>query len=207
MALSDYDQKLIQRCLARSAGAWEDFADRFIGLVTHVVTHSAESRNIRLERHDVEDHVAEVFLQVIKDDFAVLRRFQGRSSLATYITVIARRVVIREFISRKLPQSPDDSESGDGESDYVVAFRMSLDTGKISIPNDEQSAEQQLINKEQIESLLAQLNDQEASVMRLFHMEGKSYDEISQLTGMPSNSVGPTLTRARAKLANSQPTN
>ena len=201
MALSDYDRELIHRCLARTAGAWEDFADRFIGLVTHVVTHSADARNIRLKRHDVEDHVAEVFLQIIKNDFAVLRRFQGRSSLATYITVIARRVVVREFISKKLPQSSEDSDAGDGESDYVVAFRMSLDTGKISIPDDEQSAEQQLINKEQIESLLAKLSDQEASVMRLFHMEGKSYDEISSLTGMPSNSIGPTLTRARAKLS------
>ena len=201
MALSDYDRELIQRCLARTAGAWEDFADRFIGLVTHVVTHSADARNIRLKRHDVEDHVAEVFLQIIKNDFAVLRRFQGRSSLATYITVIARRIVVREFISKKLPQSSEDSDDGDGESDYVVGFRMSLDTGKISIPDDEQSAEQQLINKEQIESLLAKLSDQEASVMRLFHMEGKSYDEISSLTGIPSNSIGPTLTRARAKLS------
>ena len=201
MALSDYDRELIQRCLARTAGAWEDFADRFIGLVTHVVTHSADARNIRLKRHDVEDHVSEVFLQIIKNDFAVLRRFQGRSSLATYITVIARRVVVREFISKKLPQSSEDSDAGDGESDYVVAFRMSLDTGKISIPDDEKSAEQQLINKEQIDSLLAKLSDQEASVMRLFHMEGKSYDEISSLTGMPSNSIGPTLTRARAKLS------
>ena len=174
MALSDYDRELIQRCLARTAGAWEDFADRFIGLVTHVVTHSADARNIRLKRHDVEDHVSEVFLQIIKNDFAVLRRFQGRSSLATYITVIARRVVVREFISKKLPQSSEDSDAGDGESDYVVAFRMSLDTGKISIPDDEKSAEQQLINKEQIDALLAKLSDQEASVMRLFHMEGKS---------------------------------
>lgn len=204
MALSDYDRELIQRCLARAAGAWEDFADRFIGLVTHVVTHSADARNIRLERHDVEDHVAEVFLQIIKNDFAVLRRFQGRSSLATYITVIARRVVVREFISKKLPQSSEDSDAGDGESDYVVAFRMSLDTGTISIPDDEQSAEQQLINKEHIDSLLAKLSDQEASVMRLFHMEGKSYDEISSLTGMPSNSIGPTLTRARAKLSSQE---
>jgi len=201
VALSDYDRELIQRCLARTAGAWEDFADRFIGLVTHVVTHSADARSIRLKRHDVEDHVSEVFLQIIKNDFAVLRRFQGRSSLATYITVIARRVVVREFISKKLPQSSEDSDAGDGESDYVVAFRMSLDTGKISIPDDEKSAEQQLINKEQIDALLAKLSDQEASVMRLFHMEGKSYDEISSLTGMPSNSIGPTLTRARAKLS------
>jgi RNA polymerase sigma-70 factor, ECF subfamily len=37
-------------------------------------------------------------------------------------------------------------------------------------------------------------------VVRLYHLEGKSYDEISRQTGVPTGSVGPTLTRARAKM-------
>jgi RNA polymerase sigma-70 factor (ECF subfamily) len=34
----------------------------------------------------------------------------------------------------------------------------------------------------------------------MFHIEGKSYQEISRTVGMPENSVGPMLSRARAKL-------
>ena len=33
MALSDIDRKLLQRCLAREPRAWEDFVDRFLGLM------------------------------------------------------------------------------------------------------------------------------------------------------------------------------
>jgi RNA polymerase sigma-70 factor (ECF subfamily) len=36
----------------------------------------------------------------------------------------------------------------------------------------------------------------------MYHLEGKTYQEISRSTGMPTNSVGPLLTRARTKLRN-----
>ena len=35
------------------------------------------------------------YVAVIADDFAVLRRFRRNCSLATYLTVIARRVIVR----------------------------------------------------------------------------------------------------------------
>jgi RNA polymerase sigma-70 factor (ECF subfamily) len=34
----------------------------------------------------------------------------------------------------------------------------------------------------------------------MYHLEGKSYQEISRLVGIPENSVGPTLSRAREKM-------
>jgi len=45
VALSEIDRNLLQRCLARKPRAWEDFVDRFMGLVVHVVNHSAQSRS------------------------------------------------------------------------------------------------------------------------------------------------------------------
>ena len=42
--------------------------------------------------------------------------------------------------------------------------------------------------------------DREADVIRMYHLEGKSYQEISSSCGLPENSIGPTLSRARAKL-------
>jgi RNA polymerase sigma-70 factor, ECF subfamily len=37
-----------------------------------------------------------------------------------------------------------------------------------------------------------------------FHLEGRSYREISSRLGVPENSIGPTLSRARAKLRGSE---
>ncbi len=48
--------------------------------------------------------------------------------------------------------------------------------------------------------MLGGLQGTEALVVRMFHLEGKSYQEISTMVGMPENSIGPILSRARDKL-------
>jgi RNA polymerase sigma-70 factor (ECF subfamily) len=60
--------------------------------------------------------------------------------------------------------------------------------------------EQRISNREELEHLMRGLSGSEADVVRLYHLEGKSYREISSAIGMPENSIGPTLSRARAKL-------
>ena len=55
-------------------------------------------------------------------------------------------------------------------------------------------------NREQIERLLLQLPPAESELIRLFHLEGRSYGEISRMTGMSLGSIGPMLARARQKL-------
>jgi RNA polymerase sigma-70 factor (ECF subfamily) len=183
VALSDLDRNLLKRCLARGPRAWEDFVDRFLGLVIHVINHSAQSRSIRLTEEDREDLAADVFLAIIQDDFAVLRRFRGESSLATYLTVIARRIVIRELLQRKSPASLSE-----------------LPDGSPAEPSYGGSPEERITSREEVERLLRTLHGPEADVVRMYHLEGKSYQEISSRVGMPENSIGPTLSRARAKL-------
>ncbi len=50
------------------------------------------------------------------------------------------------------------------------------------------------------ESLREFQKENEADVIRMYHLEGKTYQEISSSVGMPENSIGPTLSRARAKM-------
>ncbi|MCA9238161.1 MAG: sigma-70 family RNA polymerase sigma factor, partial [Planctomycetales bacterium] len=106
---------MLERCLARKDRAWEDFVDRFSGLVVHVVNHTARSRSVVLTAADREDLVSEVFLAIIQDNLAILRRFRGQSSLATYLTVISRRVVVRKFLAgRSVPATTATKEVADG---------------------------------------------------------------------------------------------
>lgn len=184
MALSDIDRNLLDRCLARKPRAWEDFVDRFMGLVVHVTNHSAQSRSLRLAPEDREDLCAEVFLAILKDDLAVLRHFRRQSSLATYLTVIARRVVVRELLGRK------------SASRLVAAAPQGAAVGAGATDRHEQRVE----DREEVERLLEELDGDEADVVRMYHLEGKSYQEISSAVGMPENSVGPTLSRAREKM-------
>lgn len=182
MVLSEIDRSLLQRCLARQPRAWEDFVDRFLGLVVHVINHTAKSRSIRMTLQDTEDLAAEVFLAIIRDDFAILRRFRGESSLATYLTVVVRRVIVSELLKRKM--TPTNQEAAE----------------QVAANDNHDAPEDRIINREEVERLLQHLRGTEADVIRLYHLEGKSYHEISQSVGMPINSIGPTLSRSRAKL-------
>jgi len=184
VALSEIDRNLLGRCLARKPRAWEDFVDRYMGLVLHVIDHSAQSRAVRLAPPDREDLVGEVFLAIVKDDFAVLRRFRGEASLATYLTVITRRVAINRLVHKR------NVHTGDG----VVHQAMRV------LPDNGFAPGQPLSNRDEVTRLLEELEGTEAQVVRMYHLEGKSYQEISSLMGMPENSIGPTLSRAREKM-------
>jgi RNA polymerase sigma-70 factor (ECF subfamily) len=182
VALSDIDRQLLQRCLVRQPHAWEDFVDRFLGLVVHVIRHTATARSISISEHDLEDLASDVFMAILADDFAALRRFRGQSSLATYLTVIARRVVVKELLKRRIV--PNQSETGDMQH----------------VEDGARGAEERLSNHEEVHRLLGELSGDEADIVRLYHLEGKTYHEISHQTGVPENSIGPALSRARAKM-------
>jgi len=185
VGLSEIDRNLLERCLGGKARAWEDFVDRFMGLVVHVVNHTAQARSVRLTPDDRDDLCAEVFLAVLHNDLALLRNFRGQCSLATYLTVVARRIVVRELLCWKSA-----SRLGDGSAQQVAE----------GIPDPHPGAEQRIDNQEQVERLLDGLKGTEADVIRMYHLEGKSYREIGSAVGMPENSIGPILSRARNKL-------
>lgn len=183
MALAEIDRNLLQRCLARKPRAWEDFVDRFLGLVVHVINHTAQCRSLSISPQDREDLAAEVFLAIVSNDLAVLRRFRGESSLATYLTVVARRVVVRELLRRKTSSTLNDAAN-------AVAHAA----------DGSPPPEQRIDDREQVERLIGTLDDDEAQVVRLYHLDGLSYEQISSQVGIPQNSIGPTLSRARAKM-------
>ena len=183
MSLSEIDRHLLDRCLSRKPRAWEDFVDRFMGLVVHVVNHTARARSIRLTTADREDLCAEVFYATVKDDFAVLRNFRGKSSLATYLTVVARRVVVRKLIARmSSARLTDGAPSPD------------------DIPDVRPSIERRLEDQEEVQRLLRGLRGTEAEVVRMYHLEGLDYRQISVAVDMPENSIGPILSRARNRM-------
>lgn len=158
-----------------------DFVDRFLGLVVHVANHTAEARGISLDQATRDDLVAEVFLTIVAADFVVLRRFRRNCSLATYLTVIARRVIARRLASS-------------------AAAPSVASTANQPHPAVENSAPERIENQEEVQRLMLRLDPQEANVVRMYHLEGKSYEEISRVVGMSENSIGPVLSRARAKM-------
>ena len=180
------DRRLLQDCLDATAGAWDRFVERFGGLLAHVVDRTSEQRRVTLSLADRDDLVAEVLVELLRNDAAALRSFAGRSSLASYLTVIARRVVVRVLFR----------SAGNGRAGRPTA--ASADAADRLAHDDD--AQDRIAEREEVEQLLGRLDDAEALLVRLHHLESRSYGEISRITGMPLGSIGPALSRARQKM-------
>lgn len=178
---SPEDGALVQDCLRGAPGAWDRFVDRFAGLFHHVVDRTCSQRRLALSAVDRDDVIAQILVEVLKENAAVLRGFAGRSSLATYLAVIARRTAVRML----------------SQADAHVV-RVDLPTAGAAVVD--RHADQRRSDREEIEGLMGCLEPDEARLIRLHHLEARSYGEISRLTGLPLGSIGPALSRARQKM-------
>ncbi len=183
MPLRDIDRKLVDRCLRKEPGAWNDFVDRYMGLIYHVIQHVAYARSRLLSSEDVEDIAAEILLKVVDNDYAVLKKFKGISSLPTYLTVIARRTCVKALIQRHREE----------ELGHTNAHRAFTDDGV--------SGEVEAIaSAEEVERMLEDLTEREAEVVRMYHLKFLNYRQIGKQLGIAENSIGPILAKARKKL-------
>ena len=183
MPLRDIDRNLLDRCLRKEPGAWNDFVDRYMGLIYHVIQHAAHARSRILSSEDIEDIAAEILLKIVDEDYAVLRRFKGISSLPTYLTVIARRTCVKELIRRHREE----------ELSHTNAHRAAVDDGA----SEDVEA---IASAEEVERMLEDLPARDAEVIRLYHLKYQNYRQISKKLGIPENTIGPILARARKRL-------
>jgi RNA polymerase sigma-70 factor (ECF subfamily) len=183
--LREIDRDLIDRCLRHEPGAWTDFVDRYMGLIYHVIHHVAHARSLVLSAADIEDIAAEIFLAIVDDNYDVLRRFKGTSSLPTYLTVVARRICVKEVGKR----------FREAELGHARVHRQSVTRDGADSDEAEPVAA-----AEEVERMLADLDDREANVVRLYHLKFLNYRQIGKQLGIPENSVGPILAKARQNL-------
>lgn len=186
MPLTAEDRLLLKRCLNEEQGAWREFVDRYLGLIYHVIQHTADLHGMRLRPEETEDAAADVMAQIVAKNYAVLRNFKGKSSLAAYLTVIARRMCVHRLAG------------ADGVAEVTAPEPIANHVAEAPAPAADQSAD--LDNAEEVQRLLAKLPPRDRQVVRMFYIEGKTYDEIAEDLGIPRNSIGPILTRAKQQL-------
>src|SRR5262245_61083739 len=154
--------------------AFLDLVDRYgraLRRLTQVYVQSAA---------DQEDLFQEIVLAI----WTALPRFRGDSSERTWLYRIGHNVALthvikmRQKVSRELPQD---------EQVYDVPAKDNLETGLIDRQN----------RRRLIEAirLLPSLDRQ----ILMLHLEGLSYAEIEEVTGLSSSNLGVRLTRARRR--------
>ena len=66
------------------------FADN-LALIDRVI--AGVCRRARLSREDAEDFASSAKLALMDNDYAILRKYEGRSSLATFLTIVVQRLL------------------------------------------------------------------------------------------------------------------
>ena len=196
MPLRQIDRELLDRCLQKETGAWNDFVDRYMGLIYHVIHHVSHARSVVLSAADIEDIAAEIFLAIVDDDYGVLRRFKGPQSYAppTYLDG-GRPAGLRQGDHQALAARPNSATpsahrrrtSRDDESTWVEA--------------------ESIATAEEVDRMLENLPEREAEVVRLYHLKYLNYRQISKQLGIAENSVGPILAKARPEATSAAPPN
>lgn len=166
--------------------AWEQLVSQYARLIRASVKMVLVSGGKSDDESLVDDLTAELFSALLGNNCAPLRAYQGRSSLATYLRVIAVRVALRYLRDRREQQvAPVQAELVDHR--HVGPEQMAM--------SDEQ---QQALGQ-----LIQQLPQRQREMIRLHYFEGYSYAQISRQLQVPIGSIGPTLQRAEQRLRES----
>ena len=182
MPLTDRDRQLINDLLSGSPGSWRLFVDRFSGLIQQVIRQTASAHSFRLSADDADDLCADTFAELLLRDMAVLRNFPGRCSFATYLAVIARRIVVRRMTEQRFL----------GALGHVTAHKAAVEQASSEVP-----AGRQLEQREHVEHLLKKLPEESQQLLSWIYLDGLNWQEAARRLGRPLNSIGPMLSRIR----------
>ena len=167
-------------------GAWNDFVDRFLGLIYHVIHHTAHLRSAPLQPEDTEDLAAEVLLQIVAKR---LRR----------AAAVPRQQQPGHLSDRHRPAHLRPRAGPPGRRPRGAAGRRQ-GPGRARRARTAGPAPAAWRAWKKSRSCCGKLPGSEREVVRLYYLEGRTYEEISTELNIPVNSIGPILSRARKKL-------
>jgi len=179
---SQTDQALIEQCRKRDFEAFGKVVDAYQSRVYGFV-----KRMVR-DSEDALDVTQEVFIRA----FQAFDRFDGRSSLRTWLFRIAHNLCIDR--SRRTKRQVESvsliTQTEDGDTAY-------------DIPDVRWNPEETLIQEELIqltEQALATMSEKLRTVLLMHDSEDLSYEEIAQILAVPVGTVKSRLFLARNHL-------
>jgi RNA polymerase sigma-70 factor (ECF subfamily) len=137
---------------------------------------------LRYQRNEAsaEDILAEVFLDVWRQ----AGRFEGRSSVSTWLLSIARFKALSQV--RQRADAPLDDE-------YAAGLVDEADDPEVEIAKRDKSAA--------LRACLGKLSVEHREIVDLVYYHEKSVEEVAQIVGVPAATVKTRLFYARQKLS------
>ena len=173
---------LVRRAQSGDEAAFREIVERYQSKVFSII------HGIVRQRNDVEDIAQQVFAKV----YFSLRNFDFRSSLITWIYKITVNECFDYLRKKKVRKLVYESDLSEDEARRVENSEPSVDR--------QPGADVTLARRDYVVKLLARVSEEERNLLMLKEVEGRSVEELSQMTGMNENTIKVKLFRARQKL-------
>ena len=159
--------------------AWERFFLKEVPFMEWVCTRTLERGGRPFTAQDVADDVAQALLRLLQGDRRLLRRFDGRARLSTYVGILARMASLERLRGEKRP--PPALVRG----------------GAAPGPVDELLVRER---SDEVRSAMALLPGAERRAVEGFYDRGMTYLEIARDMGIAHGDVKALLASARERL-------
>jgi RNA polymerase sigma-70 factor (ECF subfamily) len=181
------ERKFIERLARRDERAFNELVELYEARVFRLVLRMLGRRD------EAEDMAQEVFVQIFK----AVGTFRGDSKLSTWIYRVSVNLCKNrlKYLARRYSDGEEELEP--------VAERAALDEAK-GVTFGDVAQPDRLVEGYQIERVvqlcIAELDPDFREVLILRDLEELSYEELSEITGLPDGTVKSRLHRARGML-------
>jgi len=176
------DSTIIADALAGHDRAYQRLMDKYHDAIFNFIY-----RMVR-DREQVEDLTQEAFIKA----FASLKSFNEEYAFSTWLYKIATNNSIDYIRKKKLQMFSIDKPIESKDSDFTF-----------ELPDDSYEADRELISDQRavmLNEAINQLPEKYRLVIRLRHVEERSYEEIAKLLKLPIGTVKAHIFRARELL-------
>ena len=178
----DPDLDLLRLCLDGDAAALGRFSFRFLRDLRPVVRNAFLRSIGAAPEPDVDNALQEIFLRLLEDSCRRLRTFEGRCPLALWLRSVAVRHVLTHVRDEKLR-----GRWGGGPVDELP----------LAAPEEEPADPEEA---RRLRELVDALPPLPRAALKMFYFDGLDYRRISEALGVPVQTLGSVLTRARETL-------
>lgn len=171
------EPRLLRRLLRAESGAWDELIREYGPILLSIARRTFSNYGFNAAPQDAEDAVAIVWRNLLEHDHRVLRQCAARNALLPGLVTLTRHRAVDIMRKHRGDTVEFEPHHGGAEDPPPVEPEPGMDDALLR-------------------RAVADLPAREQTLVTLFFLQRRRYRDIATLTGIPQNSIGPTLARA-----------